>query len=54
MGAENLAPLGFNPLNHIDLIKFFKEIPWWLKIPMLLQTLFDTIMHLAEGLALAQ
>jgi len=54
--GKSRPPLGFDPLNRIilDLIKFFKEIPRWLKIPMLLQTALATIMHLAEGLALAQ
>ena len=38
---------------ELDGIKYFWEMPWWLKMPIVQQTALTAVTNLAEGLALA-
>jgi len=38
---------------ELDRIKYFWEMPWWLKMPIVQQIALVAVTNLAEGLALA-
>jgi hypothetical protein len=38
----------------LDRIRYFREMPGWLKMPVVLWTALAAVTNLAEGLALAQ
>jgi hypothetical protein len=38
---------------ELDRIRYFEEMPWWLKIPIVQQTALAAVTNLEEGLALA-